>query len=131
MACRDIKTTDSTVISEKCVPGYSICITKEAISSYLTTPLKAKIVDNLSRSEFSGNYFGYRFKLVNLTYVGETRCFDSMKFRIQGMTPTGLPVSTDIMWNQTLTNKDVSIGIDNIKFGFNQTPELSIWVLKN
>jgi hypothetical protein len=130
LECREIETTDDTVISEKCVSGYGVCITKEAEKSYMITPLKAKIVENLSFSKFSGDYYGYRFKLDSMEYVGETRCFDSMKFNLEVMLPTGNPKLVDLTWNKTMSNPEITLGIDNIRIGSNGSAELSVWVLK-
>jgi hypothetical protein len=130
ITCKDIETTDETVISEKCVPGYGVCITKDAVENYLKTPSKARIAEKLSSTAFSGEYYGYRFKLDSMAYVGETRCFDSMKFYISAMTPTGLPKPAELAWNTTMSNNDIKIGIDNIRIGSNGSAELSIWVLK-
>ena len=106
---------DEMASSERCIPGYMNCFTRDDYDNYFTAPRDASILDNLSDEGFIAKYRDYRFRAGRVEYPADMRCFDNMVFFIDIQGPDGTITEKYYSWNKTVEFDGYQLGLSRIK----------------
>jgi len=113
---------------EHCVSGYARCISDSEYEEYFIMPDDAELLEGLAYDSYAAKYDSYKFRINNVEYPEDSRCFDDLLILIDVLKPDGKEKTLEISWNKPGDIGDIEIGLQDIKRTDNGTVTPRMWI---
>jgi len=125
--CRD---GSGNTEKEHCVSGYANCISDDDYQEYIVMPEDAEVLTGLS-AEYTAGYDDYRFRIRDIQFPEDSRCYDDARILLDVMKPGGKEAAVEIRWNKHGEIDDLEIGLKDFRRGGNGSVTPTLWVMED